>query len=82
VAAELSLYGEFVTVGSYLIVMDTVIRDLSPDTFGDRPWSPENSPWTALTQFLQRDDRFTGAAEVNDRLLATAAPNGYLIRVR
>lgn len=81
VAAELSLYGEFVSVGSYLVVMDTVIKDLPPDALGDRPWSPENSPWTALTNFLQYDHRFAAAADVHDRLLATAAPGGYLIRV-
>jgi cephalosporin hydroxylase len=82
VAAELSLYGDFVSIGSYLVAMDTVIRDLPPEAFGDRPWSPANNPWTAVTNFLDADDRFVAAADVNERLLATAAPGGYLIRVR
>jgi len=82
VAKELSLYSEFVSVGSYLVVMDTIIRDLPPEALGDRPWSAENSPWTAVTDFLASDERFVAADEVNDRLLATAAPGGYLVRVR
>ena len=82
VAAELSLYGEFVSVGSYLIVMDTIIRDLPPEAFSDRPWDAENSPWTAVKEFLRADDRFVAASDVNDRLLATAAPDGYLVRLR
>ncbi len=82
VAMELSLYAEFVSVGSYLIVMDTVIHDLPPHAFSDRPWDAENSPWTAVNDFLATDGRFVLAADVNDRLLASAAPNGYLVRVR
>jgi len=81
VASELSLYGDFVSVGSYLIVMDTVIRDLPSEAFDDRPWDADNSPWTAVNSFLSADDRFVAAADVNDRLLATAAPGGYLVRV-
>ena len=82
VAAELSLYGDFVSVGSYLIVMDTFIKDLPPEEFDDRPWDAENSPWTAVQGFLQGNDRFVLAKDVDDRLLATTAPGGYLVRVR
>lgn len=82
VAAELSLYSEFVTVGSYLIVMDTIIRDLPRELLRDRPWDAVNSPWTAVQDFLRVDDRYAVAAEVDDRLLATAAPGGYLVRLR
>jgi cephalosporin hydroxylase len=81
VASELALYSEFVSVGSYLVVMDTVIRDFPPEAFEDRPWSADNSPWAALEDFLRTDSRFVQAADVNDRLLATAAPGGYLVRV-
>jgi cephalosporin hydroxylase len=82
VASELSLYGEFVSVGSYLVVMDTFIRDLPAEAFDDRPWDAENSPWTAVQNFLSVDDRYVVAAEVDDRLLATSAPGGYLLRLR
>lgn len=80
VASELAVYSEFVSVGSYLVVMDTVIRDLPADAFEDRPWDVDNNPWTAVSAFLRSDDRYV-AADVNDRLLATAAPGGYLRRV-
>jgi cephalosporin hydroxylase len=82
VAAELSCYGDLVSLGSYLIVMDTVISELPPEAFSDRPWTAENSPLTAVQEFLDEDDRFCVAADVNDRLLASSAPGGYLIRVR
>jgi cephalosporin hydroxylase len=81
VSAELAFYGDLVSVGSYLVVMDTVIRDMPSETFPDRPWNAENSPWTAVKSFLSADDRYE-AAEVNDRLLASAAPDGFLVRVR
>jgi cephalosporin hydroxylase len=80
VAAELARYADFVSIGSYLIVMDTVIAQLPAEAFGDRPWDAHNSPWTAVQEFLGRDGRFQVAAGVNDRLLASSAPGGYLIR--
>ena len=55
------LYSEFVSVGSYLVVMDTVIRDLPDEAFDDRPWSPDNGPWTAVENFLRADDRYVAA---------------------
>jgi cephalosporin hydroxylase len=81
VASELSVYSQFVSVGSYLVVMDTVIKDLPADAFADRPWDADNSPWTAVNNFLDSDDRYVAAADVNHRLLASAAPGGYLRRV-
>ena len=58
VASELAVYSEFVSVGSYLVVMDTVIRDLPADAFEDRPWDVDNNPWTAVSAFLRSDDRY------------------------
>jgi cephalosporin hydroxylase len=81
VAAELARYADFVTVGSYLVAMDTVLRDLPADASKDRPWGPDDNPWTAVESFLAADGRFE-AAEVNRKLLATAAPGGYLRRIR
>jgi cephalosporin hydroxylase len=82
VAAELALYSEFVSVGSYLAVMDTIIEELPPESFQDRPWGPGDNPSTAVEAFLAADDRFERARDVNDRLLASSAPGGYLVRTR
>ncbi|MGH9171763.1 MAG: cephalosporin hydroxylase family protein [Acidimicrobiales bacterium] len=82
VAAELALYGEFVSVGSYLIVMDTIIRDLPDESFADRPWGTDHGPWNAVDEFVSSDGRFVVAPDVNDRLLASSAPGGYLLRTR
>ena len=82
VASELSIYSDFVSEGSYLVVMDTIIEDLPADAFEDRPWGPGDNPCTAVEHFLRTDDRFERARDVNDRLLASSAPGGYLVRVR
>jgi cephalosporin hydroxylase len=78
VARELELYGELVTPGSYLVVMDTVIDDMPAEAFPDRPWGPGNNPKTAVHEFLARSDRFEIDREISDKLLITVAPDGYL----
>jgi cephalosporin hydroxylase len=78
VARELELYGDLVTPGSYLVVMDTVIEDMPAEAFPDRPWGPGNNPKTAVHEFLERTDRFEIDREISDKLLITVAPDGYL----
>lgn len=78
VLRELELYAPLVSRGSYLIVFDTIIEDLPPDTFPDRPWGPGNNPKTAVREFLQRTDRFEVDRELEDSLLITSAPEGFL----
>jgi cephalosporin hydroxylase len=73
---ELRLYSPFVTAGSYLIVLDTVIEDLHRDP--DRPWGPGNNPRTAVREFLRDNDRFVVDSEIEKKLLITVAPDGYL----
>ncbi len=78
VLAELRLYSPLVTKGSYLIVFDTVIEDLPPDTFPDRPWGKGNNPKTAVWEFLKTCDRFEIDSQFESKLLFTAAPDGWL----
>lgn len=78
VARELELYAPLVTRGSYLVVFDTVIELMPEDAFPDRPWGRGNNPWTAVRDFLSRDDRFEVDTELEQRLLVTVAPGGYL----
>jgi cephalosporin hydroxylase len=78
VARELQMYSPLVTCGSYLIVFDTVIEDMPEDFFPDRPWGRGNNPKTAVSEFLKQNDRFEVARDIDDKLLITVAPGGYL----
>lgn len=78
VRRELDLYSGFVRHGSYLIVLDTIIDDLPDDLFPDRPWNSENNPKTAVREFLKTNDRFVIDKDIENRLLLTVAPDGYL----
>ena len=75
---ELNLYSSLVTKGSYLVVLDTVIEDMPENFFKNRPWSKGNNPKTAVWEFLNRTNRFEIDKEIEDKLLITVAPDGYL----
>ena len=66
--------------GSYCVVFDTVIEDMPPGSFPDRPWGIGNSPKTAVREFLKTTDAFEIDASIQHKLLITVAPDGYLRR--
>lgn len=78
VLAELELYSPLVRPGSYVVVFDTIVEDLPPDFFPDRPWGPGDNPATAVRDFLAGNDRFVADAELDAKLLISVAPGGYL----
>lgn len=78
VLKELELYNSLVSKGCYLVVMDTVVDDMPDDYFPDRPWGKGNNPKTAVHEFLTTTDRFEIDASIQDKLLITVAPDGYL----
>jgi cephalosporin hydroxylase len=78
VAKELELYSTLVREGSYLIVFDTVVEELPAEFSTERPWGPGDNPLTAVREFLARNDRFEVDEEMQNKLLITAAPEGYL----
>jgi cephalosporin hydroxylase len=78
VLRELQLYAPLVTRGSYLVVFDTVAEDMTPELLGSRPWGKGNSPKTAVHEFLKTTDRFIIDKELENKLLLTVAPDGYL----
>ena len=75
---ELKLYSHLVKKGSYLVVFDTIIEKMPKDFFPDRPWGKGNNPMTAVLEFLKGTDRFEPDKEIEDKILITVAPNGYL----
>lgn len=82
VLAELRLYAPLVSQGSYCVVMDTVVEDMPADAFPDRPWGPGDNPKTAVWAYLEENGDFEVDQQMNDKLLISVAPDGYLRRVR
>jgi cephalosporin hydroxylase len=78
VLKEIELYSPLVKRDSYLVVFDTIIEDMPEDFFPDRPWGKGNNPMTAVREFLKRTDRFVPDKEIEQKLLITVAPSGYL----
>jgi len=78
VLKELELYSPLVTKGSYLIVFDTAIEDMPEGSFPNCPWGKGNNPKTAVWEFLKTNNRFEIDKEIENKLLITVAPDGYL----
>ena len=81
VLRELELYSPFVTPGSYLVVFDTIVEDLPDDYLPGRPWKKGDNPKTAVRDFLGTHKNFAVDAGIDNKLLISVAPGGYLKRI-
>jgi cephalosporin hydroxylase len=82
VLGELNLYAPLVSVGSYCVVFDTVIEDLDGVEFVDRPWGKGDNPKTAVAEFMKTNSDFIVDYAIDEKLLISSAPGGYLKRVK
>ena len=92
VLAELEAYAPLTSKDSYCIVFDTIVEDLPDDMYPDRPWGKGNNPKTAVWEYrrvLLEEGRTAVDGEplnfeidetVENKLLVTVAPDGYLKR--
>ena len=93
VLAELEAYAPLTSKESYCVVFDTVVEDLPKDACGNRPWGPGNNPKTAVWEYLRRLKevgrkaadgeplKFEIDKTIENKLLITVAPDGFLRRV-
>ncbi len=93
VLAELEAYAPLTSVGSYCCVFDTVVEDLPPEISAGKPWGIGNSPKTAVWEYMRRlaSGRSRGLQgeqiifsidkEIENKLIMTNAPDGYLQRI-
>lgn len=81
VLAELNGYADLVSIGSYCIVFDTVVEDLPAGSFLDRPWDIGNNPKTAVHEWIKTHPEFLIDKDIDDKLLISVAPDGYLRRI-
>jgi len=80
---ELELYANLTTIGSYCVVFDTVVEDMPKDwNWGERTWSVGNNPKTAVFEFLKTNPNFEINKNIDNKLLISVAPDGYLKRVK
>ncbi len=94
VLAELEAYAPLVSQDSYLVVFDTIIEDMPDGMFPDHPWGRGNNPKTAVHEYLRclKEEGRTAAdgaplhfeidKMIENKLLITVAPDGYLRRKR
>jgi cephalosporin hydroxylase len=82
VLEEMRTYSPFVNVGSYLIVFDTIVQHLPDNYIPNRPWGPGNNPMTAVDEFLKWNNNFSTDESIDNKLLISVAPKGYLKRVK
>lgn len=82
VLEELRAYAPLTSVGSYAVVFDTVIEDMPKSLFPDRPWGPGDNPKTAVHAYVRENGSFEIDRGIQDKLVLTVAPDGFLRRVR
>jgi cephalosporin hydroxylase len=79
---ELELYAGLVSKGNYCIVWDTIVEDMPEGNVIERPWDKGNNPKTAVWKFLETHDEFEIDKAIQNKLLITVAPDGYLKRIK
>lgn len=82
VFAELEAYASLTSVNSYCVVFDTVVEDMPDGMFPDRPWGKGNNPKTAVWEYLKTHPEFEIDKSIQNKLLITVAPDGYLKRIK
>lgn len=82
VLAELEAYAPLTSVGSYCVVFDTLIEDMGEEAYPERPWGAGNNPKTSVWEYLKTHPEFEIDKSIQNKLLITVAPDGYLKRTR
>jgi len=83
VLKELEFYSPLVSLQSYIVVFDTIVEDLPEGYFSQkRPWGLSNNPKTAVDEFLAKNDGFEIDTSIDNKLLISVAPKGYLKRIK
>lgn len=82
VIKELRAYSQFVQKGQYLICGDTIVEYIPPQVHRPREWGPGNNPATAVKQFLSETDRFIIDQDIDNKLLLSCHPGGYLQAIK
>ena len=81
VLEELRMFSDLIPTGSIIMVADTIIEEMPAGAYPDRNWSKGSNPYTALTEFLQENDKFRAIGEYHKRGLLSEFRNGIIIKM-
>lgn len=81
---ELKAYAPLVSLNSYVVVFDTIVEHLPENYLPGhiRPWGIGDNPMTAVKRFLEMNDNFEADKQIDNKILISVAPNGYLKRIK
>ncbi|MDN3657162.1 cephalosporin hydroxylase family protein [Ferruginibacter paludis] len=84
VLQELQMYAPFVSLNSYVVVFDTIVEKLPANYLPGhtRPWGVGDNPLTAAKAFLDVNSQFEIDRSIDNKLLISVAPSGYLKRIK
>lgn len=81
VLSELEAYAPLVSRGSYCVVFDTIVEQMPENAYPQRRWGRGDNPASAVAEFLKSHSEFAADTEIDDKLLISVAPGGYLKRL-
>jgi len=82
VLEELNAYAPLTSINSYCVVFDTAVDDLPSNLIKGRPWGKNNNPKTAVMDYLKMHTEFEIDKDIQNKIMITVAPDGYLRRVK
>ena len=82
VLKELELYGPLVSNNNYCIVMDTIVEEMPKGSYPNRSWDVGNNPKTAVKKYLESHSEFEIDEDIQNKLLITSSPDGYLKKIK
>ena len=82
VLEELNLYSSLISKNSYCIVFDTIVEKMDSEFSKNRPWNKKNSPQSAITKFLKRNNKFIVDKTIDKKIILSMAPGGFLKKIK
>lgn len=83
VLRELTLYSNFVSKNSYIVVFDTTIGKFrNKNLYPNRPWNFKNNPLQAVNRFLKSNKKFQIDKSWNNKLIISQCFDGFLKKIK
>ena len=62
--------------------MDTIVEEMPKGSYPNRSWDVGNNPKTAVKKYLESHSEFEIDEDIQNKLLITSSPDGYLKKIK